>query len=78
MFRTVSKDVHIHIYSAGCVEIQRNLAFRDRLRRNAEDRKRYEQVKRQLAAKEWPDMNAYAQAKTEVIDSIIAASTSEK
>src|SRR6516164_481618 len=30
MFRTVNKDVHIHIYSAGCVEIQRNLVFRDR------------------------------------------------
>ena len=74
MFRTVNKDVHIHIYSAGCREIQRNLAFRDRLRRNAEDRRRYEQVKRELAAKEWPDMNAYAQAKTELIESIIAAS----
>ena len=78
MFRTVNKDVHIHIYSAGCVEIQRNLAFRDRLRSNAEDRRRYEHVKRELAAKEWPDMNAYAQAKTEVIESIIAASTSEE
>ena len=74
MFRTPNMDVHIHIYSAGCREIQRNLAFRDRLRRNAEDRRRYEQVKRELAAKEWPDMNAYAQAKTEVIESIIAAS----
>jgi GrpB-like predicted nucleotidyltransferase (UPF0157 family) len=77
MFRTVNKDVHIHIYSAGCLEIQRNLAFRDRLRRNAEDKRRYERVKRKLAAKEWPDMNAYAQAKTEVIESIIAASTSK-
>jgi GrpB-like predicted nucleotidyltransferase (UPF0157 family) len=55
-----------------------NLAFRDRLRRNAEDRRRYEHVKRELAAKEWPDMNAYAQAKTEVIESIIAASIFEK
>ena len=73
MFRTRDKDVHIHIYSAGCPEIQRNLAFRDRLRTNAEDRRRYEQVKRELAAKEWPDMNAYAQSKTEVIESIIAA-----
>jgi len=31
------------------------------------------QVKRELAAKEWPDMNAYARAKTEVIESIMAA-----
>ncbi len=73
MFRTLDRDVHIHIYSGGCPEIQRNLTFRDRLRQNAEDRKRYEQVKRELAAKSWPDMNAYALAKTEVIESIIAA-----
>jgi len=74
MFRTHEKDVHIHIYSDGCPEIQRNLTFRDRLRRNSEDCRRYEQTKRELAAKEWPDMNAYAEAKTEVIESIIAAS----
>lgn len=74
MLRTPEKDVHIHIYSAGCREIQRNLTFRDRLRRNIEDRSRYEQTKRELAAKEWSDMNAYADAKAEVIESIIAAS----
>jgi GrpB-like predicted nucleotidyltransferase (UPF0157 family) len=74
MLRTPEKDVHIHIYSAGCPEIERNLTFRDRLRRNRDDRSRYEQTKRELAAKEWPDMNAYADAKTEVIESIIAAS----
>ena len=72
MFRTLDRDVHIHLFSVGCPEIQRNLTFRDRLRRNAEDRERYERVKRELAAKDWPDMNAYARAKTEVIESIIA------
>ena len=77
MFKTPERDVHIHIYSAGCPEIQRNLTFRDRLRRNINDRHRYEQTKRELAAKEWPDMNAYADAKTEVIESIIAASLLE-
>jgi GrpB-like predicted nucleotidyltransferase (UPF0157 family) len=70
MFRTPEKDVHIHIYSAGCPEIQRNLSFRDCLRRNIDDRRRYEQTKRELATKEWFDMNAYADAKTEVIESI--------
>lgn len=74
MFKTPEQDVHIHIYSAGCPEIQRNLIFRDRLRRNIDDRRRYEQTKRELATKDWPDMNAYADAKTEVIESIIAAS----
>ena len=74
MFRSPEMDVHIHIYSAGCPEIERNLAFRERLRRNIDDRRRYEQTKRELAAREWSDMNAYADAKTEVIESIIAAS----
>ena len=71
MFRTYEKDVHIHIYSAGCPEIQRNLTFRDCLRRSIDDRRRYEQTKRELAKKEWLDMNAYADAKTGVIESIL-------
>jgi GrpB-like predicted nucleotidyltransferase (UPF0157 family) len=73
MFRTPERDVHVHIYSAGCPEIERNLTFRDRLRRNSDDRKRYHEMKRELAANDWFDMNAYAQAKTEVIESILAA-----
>lgn len=72
MFRTREKDVHIHIYSPGCKEIERNLTFRDRLRRNDDDRRRYEQRKHDLATRDWADMNAYAAAKTEVIEEIIA------
>jgi GrpB-like predicted nucleotidyltransferase (UPF0157 family) len=74
MFRTAEKDVHLHIYSAGCPEIERNMAFRNRLRAAPGDRTRYQLLKFELSAKEWPDMNAYAEAKTEVIESIIAAS----
>lgn len=77
MFRTPELDVHVHVYSAGCVEIERVLTFRERLRRNAEDRRLYEEMKRELASKEWPDMNAYADAKTELIETIIDASKAE-
>lgn len=73
MFRTPEKDVHVHIYSTGCREIQRNLLFRDRLRTNVDDRQRYEQTKRELARQDWSDMNDYATAKTDVVESIIAA-----
>ena len=73
MFRTFERDVHLHIYSAGCQEIERNLTFRDRLRGNVADRNRYENTKRALAPNDWSDMNAYAKAKTEVIEMIIAA-----
>jgi GrpB-like predicted nucleotidyltransferase (UPF0157 family) len=73
MFRTPEQDVHVHIYSAGCAEIERTLTFRNRLRANADDRQRYEDTKRALAQIDWPDMNTYAKAKTDVIESIIAA-----
>lgn len=65
--------MHVHIYSVGCVEIDRNLSFRGRLGANASDRRRYEASKRALAQIDWPDMNACANAKTEVIESIISA-----
>jgi GrpB-like predicted nucleotidyltransferase (UPF0157 family) len=77
MLRTPEKDVHIHVYSDGCREISRNLVFRNRLRNNADDRKRYEQTKRELAAKEWLDMNAYAAAKASVIERISAVAQAE-
>ena len=77
MLRTPERDVHVHVYSAGCPEVERTLAFRDRLRRNGDDRRRYERTKRELAAREWPDMNAYAEAKTEVIESILDAARAE-
>ena len=72
MLRTPEKDVHVHIYSAGCAETERNVRFRDRLRTHAEDRQRYEQTKRALARMDWPDTNAYANAKSEVIESILS------
>src|SRR5262245_12426630 len=65
MLRTPELDVHVHVFSSGCVEVTRQLAFRDHLGRNAEDRLLYESVKRKLAKEDWPDMNAYARAKTE-------------
>jgi GrpB-like predicted nucleotidyltransferase (UPF0157 family) len=78
MFRTHGGDVHVHIYSDGCLEIQRVLTFRDHLRININDRRRYEQTKRELAAREWSDMNEYADAKSGVIESIIAAASDDE
>jgi GrpB-like predicted nucleotidyltransferase (UPF0157 family) len=78
MLRTAARDVHLHVYSPGAPEIGRNLAFRDRLRRSAEDRARYEAVKRRLAGERWPDMNAYADAKTEIVASIMAAALEDR
>jgi GrpB-like predicted nucleotidyltransferase (UPF0157 family) len=73
MLRTPERDVHIHVFSPGSPEIERYLRFRNRLRTNAEERRLYEETKRRLASKSWPDMDAYAEAKTETIERIIAA-----
>jgi len=73
MFRTPEKDAHIHIFSVGCEQIGRHLKFRDRLRTSIGDRRRYEELKRALAAQDWPDMNAYANAKAELVKQIIVA-----
>jgi GrpB-like predicted nucleotidyltransferase (UPF0157 family) len=73
MFRTAERDVHVHVFSPSSPEIERYLTFRDRLRSDAGARRLYEQTKRQLAMQSWPDMNAYAEAKSEVIQRIIAA-----
>lgn len=48
------------------------IAFRNRLRRDAADRHGYEALKRNLAKQDWPDMNDYARAKTELVEQIVA------
>lgn len=72
MLRTATRDVHVHVFSAGCPEIERYLRFRDRLRADEADRAHYEATKRRLAARDWPSMDAYARAKAEVVESILA------
>jgi GrpB-like predicted nucleotidyltransferase (UPF0157 family) len=71
MFRTPGLDVHVHVFSNGCSEIDRLLNFRDRLRASRHDRTLYEEAKRSLAARDWPDMNAYAAAKSDVVERIL-------
>ena len=71
MFRTPELNVHIHIFSPGCTEFTRHLDFRDHLRTHPDDRLLYESLKRRLANEDWPDMNAYARAKTEVVEQIL-------
>ena len=72
MFRTPEKDVHVHVFSADSPEIERYLLLRDRLRQNEEDRELYAQTKRELAKQDWPTMEHYAEAKSEVVEGIIS------
>jgi GrpB-like predicted nucleotidyltransferase (UPF0157 family) len=71
MFRTPQRDVHVHLWRSGSDDERRHLLFRDWLRENAEDRARYERVKRDLAALQWDDSNDYARAKSDVIAGIM-------
>jgi GrpB-like predicted nucleotidyltransferase (UPF0157 family) len=77
MLRTPEKDVHLHVFSVGCSEIERHLIFRDHLRENSGDRALYEETKKRLASQDWPSMNDYAEAKTEVITQIMARTQDE-
>ena len=72
MFRTPERDVHVHLWAAGDPEVDRLLRFRDRLRASPQDRAAYEQLKRELARRSWRDMNAYADAKGPLIESILS------
>ena len=71
MFRTPERDVHVHVLSVGSPEIERYLRLRDALRAAPFLRARYQALKQTLAAQDWQDMNAYAQAKSGMIETII-------
>lgn len=66
MLRTSAKDVHIHCWSDP-QDVERHLVFRDWLRHDEPDRARYGQLKQTLAQHEWPDMNHYARAKSDLV-----------
>lgn len=72
MLRTAAKDVHVHVYSPDSPEIERYLLLRDRLRNYDEERELYDRTKRELANESWPTMQHYSEAKTEVVEGIIA------
>ena len=71
MVRTPEKDVHVHIFSPGAREGERLLLLRDHLRHNEEDRGLYAGTKRELATRDWPSMQNYADAKTDVVEDIL-------
>ena len=78
MLRTPAKDVHIHVFSPDSPEIDRYLLLRDHLRKNDEERELYARTKRELSNESWPTMQHYAEAKTEVVEDIIARAVEER
>ncbi|GAB2468190.1 GrpB-like predicted nucleotidyltransferase (UPF0157 family) [Conyzicola lurida] len=71
LVRTPDRDVHVHIYEKGAEAVEKYLRLRDHLRTDADDRELYASTKRALIGQGFDDMNAYSDAKTDVIAGIL-------
>jgi GrpB-like predicted nucleotidyltransferase (UPF0157 family) len=69
-------NVNLHTFSEGCEEVDRMLAFRDWLRTHEDDRELYLNTKRELATREWKYVQNYADAKSAVVQQILARALS--
>ena len=65
-------NVNLHVFTDGSVEVDRMVGFRDWLRTHPDDRDLYERTKRELAARTWRHVQHYADAKSAVVEEIIA------
>ncbi len=72
MMRTPGRTAHLHFFEPGDEAIPAYLDLRERLRADRADRELYAATKRELAQRDWADMNEYAEAKSEVIAAILA------
>jgi GrpB-like predicted nucleotidyltransferase (UPF0157 family) len=78
MLEGADADVNLHVFSTGCPEIDRMLLFRDRLRADSAERERYVAVKRELASQRWRHAQHYADAKTAVVNEIVARASATR
>lgn len=63
--------VNLHVFSAGCEEIEHMIKFRDWLRQHSDDRRLYETTKRELSQQTWKYIQNYADAKSAVVQEIM-------
>lgn len=72
MLRTPNFGLHVHCCTIGSDWERRHLLFRDWLRNDQTDRAVYGELKKELARRDWSDMNSYAEAKSSLIREITA------
>lgn len=72
LFKGLDTEINLHVFSLGCEEIDQMLLFRDWLRTNPADRELYERTKRALASRQWKYTQNYADAKSNVVQEILA------
>lgn len=70
LLKGLAPEVNLHVFSKGCSEADRMIAFRDWLRNHKEDREKYASAKRALAEKTWKYVQNYADAKSEIVAEI--------
>jgi GrpB-like predicted nucleotidyltransferase (UPF0157 family) len=70
-FRTSPRKYHVHVVEHSGEHWERHLVFRDALRSDAEERRRYDELKRRLAA-EGHSRDAYTELKTPLIREVEA------
>jgi GrpB-like predicted nucleotidyltransferase (UPF0157 family) len=78
LFKGPDTNINLHAYSFGCPEIDKMLMFRDWLRSNDADRELYERTKRELAKQTWKYVQNYADAKTSVVEGIVARASAAR
>lgn len=71
MFKGPDTDINLHVFSQGTTEIDKMINFRNWLRLNETDKKKYADEKRRLAKKKWRHIQHYADAKTTIIKKIL-------
>ncbi len=72
LFKGPHTSINLHVFTEDSPEIERMLAFRDRLRGHADERLLYDRAKRELAARDWKYLQHYTDAKTEVVEAVLA------
>lgn len=72
LLRGFDPPVNLHVFPRGCEEVEQMLLLRDWLRTHDDDRDLYARTKRELAAKEWKYVQNYADAKSEIVQQILA------
>jgi len=70
--------VNLHVFTLGAEEVERMLAFRDLLRRDPSALLQYERTKRELAAQAWQHTQDYADAKSAVVEELVARALAER
>ncbi len=72
LFKGPDTNINLHVFTAGCTEVDRMLLFRDWLRVDAADRRLYAEAKRELARHNWKYAQQYADAKTAVVHDVLS------